>query len=106
MAAIALIVWSFRGAVTFGSSHHAVRHLVRISGMAFTPAALEAAPGDTIVWINDDIVPHTATASRGGTWDTGSLAQGDSGLVVVQARGSFPYFCRLHPTMTASVVVR
>ncbi|MEI2719141.1 MAG: cupredoxin domain-containing protein [Gemmatimonadales bacterium] len=106
LTAITLLVWLFWGAVAIDSPRHSVRHVVRIGGMAFTPSVVEVAAGDTIIWYNDDIVPHTATASREGSWDTGTLAQGGRGVVVAPARGSYPYFCRLHPTMTATVVVR
>ena len=39
------------------------RHVVEIRGMAFHPEALEVRRGDTVVWINRDMVPHTATTA-------------------------------------------
>jgi len=38
------------------------RHRVTIQGLRFTPADVVAAPGDTVVWVNRDLVPHTVTA--------------------------------------------
>lgn len=81
------------------------KHELAIRGMEFSPATLEAAVGDTLVWTNHDLVPHTATASH-EQWDTGTLEQGASGTVVLGTRGATTYFCRLHPTMTGTVVVR
>ena len=48
---------------------------VRISGFVFTPERLEIFEGDTVIWINDDVAPHTATAVD-GDWDTGRLRKG------------------------------
>lgn len=82
------------------------RHVVEMRGMAFSPAALEVRRGDTIVWINRDIVPHTATSSRTAGWDTGPLPQGISGRYVARRAGEARYFCRLHPVMLGRLIVR
>ena len=82
------------------------RHVVEITGMAFHPDSLEVRQGDTIVWINRDIVSHTATASRKAAWTTGTLAQDQSGLYVARDKGEDPYFCELHPVMLGRLTVR
>jgi plastocyanin len=82
------------------------RHVVEIRGMAFHPEVLEARRGDTVVWINRDIVPHTATASGRSGWDTGPLVQGTSGQYVARRPGTEPYLCKLHPTMLGKLIVR
>ena len=82
------------------------RHVVEISGLAFHPAVLEVAPGDTVVWINRDIFPHTATAADSAGWSTGILIQGQSGVFVPSRRGEAPYFCQLHPIMRGRLNVR
>jgi plastocyanin len=74
--------------------------------MAFHPAELEVRRGDTVVWVNRDIVAHTATAAREPAWDTGSLASGDSGTHVAGVRGEVEYYCELHPTMEGRLVVQ
>lgn len=81
------------------------RHVVEIRGMAFQPAVLEVAPGDTVVWVNRDIVPHTATASGGGGWDTGVMAQGESRTHVARGDDATDYHCALHPTMRGRLTV-
>jgi plastocyanin len=82
------------------------RHVVEIRGMAFHPEVLEVRRGDTVVWINRDIVPHTATANRKSGWNTGPLLQGQSGQYVASHRGEDPYFCTLHPVMLGKLIVR
>jgi plastocyanin len=82
------------------------RHVVEIRGMGFHPEVLEVRRGDTVVWVNRDIVPHTATATRKSGWDTGTLLQGKSGQYVASHGGEDPYFCKLHPVMLGKLIVR
>lgn len=71
--------------------------------MAFSPARVEVTAGDTVVWTNHDIVPHTATAEG---FDTGALSQGASGRFVAASPGTLSYLCSFHPTMKGEIVVR
>ena len=84
------------------------RHVVEIRGMAFHPAVLTVAPGDTVVWINRDVVPHSATTAGGGgpRWDTGELQQGQDGRYVPHRAGEAPYVCTLHPTMQGKLIIQ
>lgn len=79
-------------------------HAVRIKNFVFDPARLEVQSGDTIVWTNDDIVPHTATAKPG--FDSKGIEPGKSWRFVAGAAGTFAYSCTFHPTMKGEVVVR
>jgi len=77
---------------------------VTIANFAFAPDPVTVNVGDTITWTNNDSAPHTATADD-GSFDTGQLAQGDSGDVTFDTAGSFAYHCSVHPNMTGTVVV-
>ena len=79
-------------------------HRVVITNFAFEPETLTARAGDTVIWINRDIAPHTAT-SDDGTWDTGTLNKDESMTMVVEADMEASYFCRFHPNMKGSVAV-
>lgn len=81
------------------------RHVVDIRGFQFQPQRVMVAPGDTIVWINRDIVPHTVTAS-GGTWRSHQLEEGQSWEIVVEQNGPLTYFCEFHPHMTGELSAR
>jgi plastocyanin len=81
------------------------RHVVEIRGFQYLPASVAAAPSDTVVWVNHDAVPHTATSTIGG-WDSGSIAAGASWSMVVPETVEGEYRCAFHPTMTASIVRR
>ncbi|HET7767037.1 MAG TPA: cupredoxin family copper-binding protein [Burkholderiales bacterium] len=80
-------------------------HAVRIEGMKFVPERLEVAAGDTVIWTNRDLVPHTVTAS-GARVESGVLAPNRSFRFVAKKKGEMPYICRLHPVMKGVVVVK
>ena len=77
------------------------RTLIEIKDFAFA-ATTTVAVGDTVVWINRDIVPHTATAAD-GSWDSGEIKPGESWEMVVPADLALDYYCVFHPAMVASL---
>lgn len=77
-------------------------HTVEIKSFQFEPLSVKVKVGDTITWINHDIVPHTATA-KDDSWDTGLIAAGDSKSVVVTNDMILDYYCRYHPMMIAKI---
>ena len=79
-------------------------HVVQIAAFAFVPPRVTVARGDTLTWVNEDIVPHTATAAQ-GAWDSGTIAAKGRWTVVVRAGGRVDYQCTLHPSMTGTVVI-
>ena len=79
-------------------------HTVIISEFKFTPEALHVNPGDKIVWINQDIVPHTATAVD-RSWDTGAIGTHERKEIVVTKTQTLDYFCFYHPMMTAQLLL-
>lgn len=81
----------------------AATHTVAIESMQFSPAVLTVRRGDQVVWINKDLVPHTATAAR--AFDSGALAPGRSWHMTTRKAGRYEYVCTLHPTMKAVLVV-
>jgi plastocyanin len=81
-----------------------VTHEVRIKGFTFSPEQIEVKTGDTIRWTNDDLAPHTATASEFG-WDTGEISGGNSAEVIVTSEMETTYFCAFHPHMIASLII-
>lgn len=79
-------------------------HRVVVERFAFVPATLTVRPGDTVIWINRDYAPHTATA-KGGGWGTRTLAREQTAKRVFRAAGTFDYFCKFHPHMRGRIVV-
>ena len=87
-----------------GSAVLAADHTVDISGFAFSPRSITVAVGDTVTWVNADAQGHTATADD-GAFDTGTISGNGSGSVRLTTAGTFGYHCRIHPAMTATIVV-
>jgi plastocyanin len=80
-------------------------HTVTIEGMRFHPELLTVAEGDTIVWVNRDLVPHTAT-SEAGRFDSQMIQPEQSWRFTPGRKGEFAYVCTFHPTMKATLHVR
>lgn len=80
-------------------------HVVLMQNMGFQPAELTVNRGDTIVWKNEDIVPHSATA-RDTSWDSKAIDAGSSWRLVVEKPGRHEYYCVFHPTMRGTIDVR
>jgi plastocyanin len=76
---------------------------VAAKGLGFNPAAVTAHVGDTVEWVNDDFVAHTATA-RNGAWDV-MLAPHATGQTVLKTPGKVAYYCRFHPNMKGEITV-
>ena len=71
---------------------------VTIDKLVFAPAAINAKVGDTIEWVNKDVVAHTATVK--GDWDVMIPAKASASMVV-QKPEAVEYYCRFHPNMKA-----
>lgn len=78
-------------------------HVVEIKGMAFSPKNISIKAGETIMFVNKDSAPHTATA-KDGSFNTGRLKKGESAMVKVDKAGNFAFFCEVHPSMKGEVV--
>jgi plastocyanin len=76
---------------------------VKIDKVAYTPAQISAHVGDTVEWVNADIVAHTATA-RDKAWDVMILPNAKKS-VVLKAAGSIEYYCKFHPNMIGQITV-
>ena len=83
-----------------------VTHTVTIDATSFKPASLTVAPGDAVVWVNKDIIPHTATSAKQGLFDSGTIAPGKSWRHTFKSAGTFDYVCIFHPTMKGKTVVK
>jgi plastocyanin len=81
-------------------------HTVTIDGSSFKPPSLTVKSGDSVVWVNKDILSHTATAAGAKGFESGALDTGKSFKKTFKTKGDFPYVCRFHPTMKARLIVQ
>ena len=70
--------------------------VVPMAGFAFNPDTTVVPLGGTVVWINQDGAPHTATADDGTVFKSDLLSRGQSFRHTFDAVGEFHYFCELH----------
>lgn len=83
--------------------------VIEIRGFAFHPQSCFVSSGSSVRFVNQDAAPHTATSQQGApaSFDTGVLNQGQtSAPIVLNAKGSYSYFCRIHPSMQGQIEVR
>lgn len=104
--------WGIGAAVTLAGLPKALRAYdgphnevaVKIARFVFEPVDVEIEAGDSVIWSNADVAPHTATAEDSG-WDTGRLKKGEDGKITFDQPGEYPYFCAFHPHMKGRVIV-
>ena len=76
---------------------------ITIAGFAFS-GATEVAVGTTVAVTNDDSATHTWT-SEDGTFDSGSIAPGESFEFTFDTAGTFAYHCNFHASMQGTITV-
>jgi plastocyanin len=76
---------------------------VKIENMKFNPQEIFVSAGDEVVWINNDLVPHTIT---GKALNSPVISPNQRWAFSAKKKGRFEYACSLHPTMLGSLVVR
>ena len=81
---------------------HAETVRVTIDKLVFSPQEIKAKVGDSIEWINNDIIAHTATVR--GDWDVLIPAKRNASIILKRP-GDVEYYCRFHPNMKGRIVV-
>lgn len=77
---------------------------VSIQNFAFSPGSIQVDAGTTVTWTNNDQTTHTVTTDD-GSFDSGDVAPGGTFSMTFNTPGTFAYHCKIHPFMTASIVV-
>lgn len=77
---------------------------IEIKGFSYVPKTITIKVGDSITWINKDLIGHSATADD-NSWDTGILSQGETGTIKFDKAGTYTYHCTPHPIMKGTVIV-
>jgi plastocyanin len=77
---------------------------VKMAGSTFAPATIDMKVGETITFVNDDEIAHTATAGD-GTFDSGTMDPGATFDFTAETAGEISYVCTFHPGMTGTINV-
>jgi plastocyanin len=78
-------------------------HKVIMRNMDYGPVPSGLKVGDTIVWINNDTVQHSATA-RDHSFDI-RLNPGQSAKMPLAKAGNIAFYCLFHPSMHGTLNV-
>ena len=101
-AAVA-VTWESEPAAFAAAGDHVE---VAISKSLYVPNPLEIEAGTTVTWVNEDELPHTATATTPDAhFDSDYMALDDRFSYTFDEPGEYPYYCVFHPRMRAVVIV-
>lgn len=78
---------------------------VSMKDIRYIPREVTAKVGQTVVWTNDDPIPHTVTAEKGETFDSGNVNAGDTYEYSPTKAGEISYVCTIHPNQTGTLTV-
>jgi plastocyanin len=77
---------------------------VKIDNFSFGPKVLTVTVGKTVKWTNHDDIPHNVVSTE-NKFSSPVLDTDQEFSFTFREPGSYPYFCKIHPTMTGTVVV-
>ena len=76
---------------------------ITIDNFTFSPETVTIHAGDTVIWTNQDDIPHVV-AEKDGKFRSTALDTGESYSRMFSAPGTVDYYCAIHPHMTGSVI--
>lgn len=79
-------------------------YVVQIEQMKFMPADISVNVGDTIMWVNSDMVAHDVTEEKNNTWTSSLLQPGKSWKLI--AKTGADYYCSIHKVMKGSFEIK
>ena len=77
---------------------------VKIDNFSFAPKSLTVRVGATVTWTNRDDIPHNVVSTE-KKFSSPVLDTDQSFSFRFQEPGSYPYFCKIHPMMTGTIMV-
>jgi len=82
------------------------QYQVKIDNFSFGPATLTVPVGTTVTWINQDDVPHNVVSTDGKDIKSPVLDTDQKFSYTFTKAGTYDYYCKIHPMMTAKVIVQ
>lgn len=76
---------------------------VSLENFTFVPSQINVAVGGTVTFKNNDSVQHNVA---GDSWSSGLIDPGASFSQTFPTAGKFSIRCKIHPSMTATVIVK
>lgn len=81
-------------------------HVV-MKSLDFTPTAVDVKVGQSVIWTNEDSLPHNVTYVSGPRFKSSrpSMSPGTKFSIRLTQPGTIHYFCSIHPWMKATIIV-
>ena len=79
---------------------------IAIADFSFSPKMFIVPAGATVTWINHDTVPHVISSADNQFQKSPPSQPGQSFSNTFATRGSYSYFCSIHPRMTGKIIVK
>ena len=99
-------VLTFMALAALTLAAHAASTAVGQKGRVFSTEALTIKKGETVVFTNDDSVPHNVVSKApGNEFDLGYQPPGASTPVTFDAAGNVSVICTIHPRMKLTIQV-
>ena len=87
-----------------GGTATAADMVVKIANFTFAPQTLTVPVGTTVIFENDDDIPHVV-AEKDGKFRSKALDTDDKFTQQFTTAGTVEYYCAIHPMMTGKIVV-
>jgi plastocyanin len=78
-------------------------YTIQIKQMQFQPAELTVHAGDTVVFVNQDMVAHDVTEETRKAWASGPMPTGATWRMV--ATDDADYYCSIHAVMKGKILL-
>jgi len=78
---------------------------IKIDNFSFTPKSLTVKTGTTVTWVNHDDIPHNVVSTE-KKFSSPVLDTDQNFSFTFREPGSYPYYCKIHPMMTGTIVVQ
>jgi plastocyanin len=78
---------------------------IKIDNFSFMPKSLTVNVGAAVTWTNHDDIPHNVVSTE-KKFSSPVLDTDQAFSFKFKEPGSYPYFCKIHPTMTGTIFVR
>jgi plastocyanin len=78
---------------------------VKIDNFSFGPQTVTVPVGATVIWTNNDDIPHTVV-STDGVFKSKVRDTDEKFSYTFTKAGTYSYYCSVHPKMTGKVVVQ
>lgn len=82
---------------------------LEIKGFLFRPETVTIAAGTAVEWTNLDDIRHSVTSGvpdePSGVFDSDFFVQNEQFSYTFEEPGEYPFFCKRHPHMQATIIV-